>query len=204
MAWIRSYPAMTILAESQCEWTRRVEKVLNNPQDINGLKKVLEILEEQLQEVVNEVRNEKEEVVRLSIGSLIVIEVHNRDVLAKLIQDQVTRINEFGWTSQVRYYNLVEEDKFDITVNCISSEREYGFEYLGVSSRLVITPLTDRCYRTLMGAYQMVYGGGPEGPAGTGKTETIKDLSKAIAVLCLVFNCSDQLNYQAMRKLFKG
>ncbi len=102
--------------------------------------------------------------------ALITQEVHNRDIAEELMEAEGLTRDDFIWSKQLRFY--MEGEGFDAVAKAkqVDAEIEYGYEYLGIMSRLVITPLTDRCWMTIMGALNIKLGAAPAGPAGTGKT----------------------------------
>ena len=197
--WVKTHAGMCVLNGSQIHWTTDVEKAIKE-EGVLGVKKYHEFLEDQLKDSVKLVRQKLTKQETITLNALIVIDVHAKDVVGKLIENEVGDVGAFEWISQLRYYWENE----DCYVKCVSTTFPYGYEYLGNTMRLVITPLTDKCYMTLMGALSLNLGGAPAGPAGTGKTESTKDLAKALAKQCVVFNCSDGMDHLMIAKFFKG
>jgi dynein heavy chain, axonemal len=75
-------------------------------------------------------------------------------VTSELCELGVRDVNEFDWLAQLRYYWSAEGSRSALTgepgsikCNMINAMQLYAYEYLGNNGRLVITPLTDRCYR---------------------------------------------------------
>ena len=199
--WSTQWPGQVVLAISQIFWTSEVEQAVTE----GALEDYIKVQKDQIEGIVQMVRGPLLEQERITLKALTVIDVHARDVVQRLLDLNISTVADFEWSSQLRYYwELQEKGREVLMVKMVTAAIPYAYEYLGNSPRLVITQLTDRCYRTLLGAKYLNYGGAPEGPAGTGKTESVKDLAKAIAVQCVVFNCSDGLDYLSMAKFFKG
>ncbi|KAJ3093097.1 Dynein heavy chain 6, axonemal [Quaeritorhiza haematococci] len=200
--WVREHTGQVVVTGNQVLWCRDVHECLKANDPGKALVALKQKWVTNLSQLAALVRGDLTKIQRAILGALITIDVHNRDIIQGLITAKTSSPSDFEWTKQLRYYWDMDGDTCHVKMS--TSVFNYGYEYLGCSPRLVITPLTDRCYLTLTGALQLNLGGSPVGPAGTGKTETVKDLAKALARQCVVFNCSDGMNYQMMGKMFAG
>eukprot|EP00767_Chilomastix_cuspidata_P003863 gnl/Chilomastix_cuspidata/3994.p1 GENE.gnl/Chilomastix_cuspidata/3994~~gnl/Chilomastix_cuspidata/3994.p1 ORF type:complete len:4491 (+),score=293.00 gnl/Chilomastix_cuspidata/3994:101-13474(+) len=204
--WLFEWPAQGIFNTECTLWTHGTEESLKNlDKDPKSLENFLQETIQSIEELVIKVRQDLSKLQRRMIGTLVVLSVHNRDVLSAMCGsgvDHCDSVQDFGWEKQLRYYWDIAND--DCVIRQTSTALVPGYEYYGIPTRLVITPLTDRCYITLTSAMALHLGGSPQGPAGTGKTESVKDLAKAMAIQCVVFNCSEGLDYVTMGRFFCG
>lgn len=159
-----------------------------------------------LNELTEIVKSDLCDLDRRTLESLLVITAHNRDVTMKLIESNVDRIEDFAWQSQLRYHwdSTGKPENDDSYIKMMYSIMPYGYEYYGNAKRLVITPITDRCFRSITIAVNANFGAIVEGPAATGKSETIKDFARTLARFSVVFNCSESMNYKSIDRMIKG
>lgn len=203
--WVKENLGMVVLGATQIWWTWEVEDAFAQVKkgSKHAMKKLAAKLTGQLNDLVVCIRDANlPKATRSKINTLIIVDVHARDIINSFVRDSILDEREFAWESQFRYYWNREID--DILIRQCTGKFTFGYEYQGLNGRLVITPLTDRCYMTLTQALTFHLGGSPAGPAGTGKTETVKDLAKAMGLICIVTNCGEGLDYHAMGAIFSG
>lgn len=217
-AWIHKNEGQCLITAASINWTSESERVISLYGELGGggrrraspVYKLYKKWKALIKNYCILVREPQDKFQRNKLVALITIEVHNRDILRSLQLARVSSLRDFDWSKQLRFYSEVETNEATDTESriCVirqtSATVKYDYEYLGNSGRLVVTGLTDRAYMTLTNALKLFRGGLPQGPAGTGKTETVKDLGKAIAKYVMVFNCSDGLDYKSLGRMFSG
>ena len=206
--WVRDWQGSLLITTGAIGWTTDCTKALasitgGNKNAMKTLKKKQIGFLNRLTEMVRDPKLGK--IDRNKTVALITMEIHNRDVMERMIKANCASVQDFDWLSQLRFVFNKDQGQFGTCIvkqtNCTLS---YSYEYQGNNGRLVVTPLTDRCVLTLLTAMFLHRGGNPLGPAGTGKTETVKDLGKNLSKYVVVINCSDGMDYKSVGRIFSG
>lgn len=129
--WVQEWPGQVVLCVSQIFWTYEVHDAIKG--GVQGLKDYVEKLNQQLSNVVKLVRGKLSKMTRITLGALVVIDVHARDVVVDMVDKCVTSENDFNWLAQLRYY--WEEN--NVKVRITNASVKYCYEYLGNSPRYV-------------------------------------------------------------------
>uniref|UniRef100_A0A8C8JGC9 Cytoplasmic dynein 1 heavy chain 1 n=1 Tax=Oncorhynchus tshawytscha TaxID=74940 RepID=A0A8C8JGC9_ONCTS len=207
--WIDRYQAQLVVLSAQIDWSEKVDAALTTISgggDMSPMSSVLTNVEATLNVLADTVLMEQPPLRRRKLEHLITELVHQRDVTRQLIKNKVDNPKSFEWLSQMRFYFDPKQTDVlqQLSIQMANAKFNYGFEYLGVQDKLVQTPLTDRCYLTMTQALEARFGGAPFGPAGTGKTESVKALGHQLGRFVLVFNCDETFDFQAMGRIFVG
>lgn len=201
--YLANYPAQIVVLASQVVWTDAVQKALEHGG--GNLSALYDAEVRVLDLLAVTVLGELDAIDRKKCEHMITEFVHQRDTIGNLMERNATSPTHYLWLLQMRYVYLPEGDFLQrLHVHMANAKLAYGFEYLGVPERLVRTPLTDRCFLTLTQALCQRLGGSPYGPAGTGKTESVKALGLQLGRFTLVFCCDDTFDFQAMGRIFLG
>ncbi|KAI9105868.1 dynein heavy chain [Phlyctochytrium arcticum] len=196
LAWVDKYPDQLVVLSMQVLWTGAVEAAfsqLSSGSVAAGqpLHDVLSLVESGLKILADLVLEDIPTIRRRKCEHLITELVHQRDIIRRLIRNQISSPTDFEWLYYMRFYfNHGEQDVLkQLSVKMADASFTYGFEYLGIADRL---------------ALHAKLGGSPFGPAGTGKTESVKALGVQLGRFVLVFCCDENFDFQAMGRIFIG
>jgi dynein heavy chain len=199
-------PAQTTLLVLAINYVEEVETVFLEMEDgkHDAMVKYSQKQIKQLSDLIQLTQTRLSKGDRTRIMVCITMDAHSRDIVEKMMRSKVNSSDFFMWQSQLKHKfrrpphharyqdrdpELRGDDGERAEIAICDAILPYDYEYLGNGPRLVITPLTDRVYVTATQALNLNMGCAPAGPAGTGKTETTKDLANALAKLIYVINC---------------
>ena len=210
--WIEQYPAQITVLSSQVLWSASIEAALTGVKTLKALpdgfslESEEQVINNMLSALSDQVLKDIKVDMRKKLEQLITELVHQRDVVRLLKAKKINNVEAFEWLYYMRFYFYPKTPDVlkRLQIKMSNASFDYGFEYLGVAEKLIQTPLTDRCYLTLTQGLYFRLGGAPFGPAGTGKTESVKALGGQLGRFVLVFNCDENFDFKAMGRIFVG
>lgn len=201
LEWMKKYPCQPGLLAIQICWTQVVEEAIKNA----AYKELQETFSVLLNLVSSAVMEDLGVLDRQKLEILIIELVHEYNVIIDLSENGTDSLDNFIWKSKVKYYiNQTSDYLQKISVKIMDSEHYYGFEYQGLTPSLVRNDIIKSSFVNYNECLACKKGGCSFGPAGTGKTESVKEFGKALGRPVLVFNCDDSFDFTAISRILLG
>jgi len=170
---------------SKIAWALEAEDSMKN----GGLADYLVRLNTILDSQIDLIRVRITPLLRKNINHFITQDFHHRDVIQRLVNNNESDMNSFSWTQELRFYGSSSRGCYARIGE--NEDNMANPEYHGLTGRLVITAVTEKVYLFFSNALSDYYCGAAVGPAGTGKTETIKDLARGLFRRSIVESASN-------------
>ncbi|CAG9563609.1 unnamed protein product [Danaus chrysippus] len=191
-----SLPTQILCLLQNIRFTEQAESAILT-KDLRKLKDNIE--KEHIYYAEAEVDNENEKCKR---QALILQCSYYASVIDSLIEQNVVATSDWLWQKQLRFYLVNKEE---VVAKMGLAQISYSYEYLGVvTGQFVRTESTDDSFLILTQALHLGFVGNPFGPAGTGKTESVKALGSLVGRLVLVFNCDEAMDACCLARLLSG
>nr|XP_037870708.1 cytoplasmic dynein 2 heavy chain 1 isoform X3 [Bombyx mori] len=191
-----SLPTQILCLAQNIRFTEQAERAINS-KELHKFRANVE--KENLYYAEAETDDENE---RLKRQALILQCAYYLSVIKILIDNNVTSTSEWIWRKQFRFYLLNTKE---VVARMGLAQIPYSYEYLGTQTgQFVRTEVADECFLILTQALHLGFVGNPFGPAGTGKTESVKALGGLVGRLVLVFNCDEAMDAECMGRLLTG
>jgi dynein heavy chain, axonemal len=205
--WINDCPKQTLPLACQISWCNEIEKALTATEKgtgKNGLKaykkKMMLIIQKYAD--LTQATTADQEPYNSKLGDVIVIELLHRDILDKLIKFSCSSVDDFDWNSRLRIY--WDKDSDECIIKQSTHQVMYGYEYIGNTPRMIVSPATERCITSSIAAIRMNCIPSVQGSSFSGKSETIKEASRLVGKMLVSFFCTEELRINVLSNFFSG
>lgn len=152
--WVFFRFLLQVHATFLIDFTKEIDSTLLSSNTKNSFDSAANKLENHIEKTISLLRNDVSSGNRLNLRTLLILLIQAQNILNRLIEKKANSPDDFDWMGQMRYYF----DEHKIEIKMLLSKLLYGFEYIGNKSRMIITPLTDRCYRAVFVALNQHFG----------------------------------------------
>lgn len=201
--WIFAYPAQVVFTVMLVAWTRKVHLSLEKESPKDHLMQYEYYLRKRIDSLAELCQKSTLSTLQSNtVRSLLLIDLHCVEVVRKILAMKIEGLYDYEWTKHLRYF--YDEKKHRCYVRQANSVLYYGYEFIGTTARMVLTPQTERMHLAITEALQGHYGVHVIGPSGSGKTEIVQNLSRSLGRLHINFNCSESLSFKSISRILAG